>query len=199
MKLSRVVPSAKKPNIVRLDKMDETGVGEVSIFASHAIFQTSTFVLPWTFWVFCLLTLLVCIESQKIFTIGLNSHGQLGLDFLSTKVVDYPVEIRFNDKNLQRVKTAKHLAVGESHTFYLIEDSRTWGVGSNLYGELAIVDKDTERCNISRSKGVPTSVVADKVFCGHNITIVVDGTYCVVHKHKQTKNKKKTKTCICSQ
>ena len=97
-------------------------------------------------------------ESGKVYSVGFNKYGQLGLSNSLFIHAEEPVEV-FTDN----VKI-KQIVVGSHHNLLLGEDGRLYGFGARMHGQLdgEIMDGREEQCSIKEIK-LPASIGATKI------------------------------------
>jgi alpha-tubulin suppressor-like RCC1 family protein len=109
------------------------------------------------------------MTDGTIYGTGLNSSGQLGLGNLNNPIVS--LTLMPNTTGL----TPKAIACGENHTIVLMTDGSIYGVGANVYGELADLPPiSTSLTLMTNSTGLTPKAIA----CGgyHTIVLMTDGS-----------------------
>ena len=104
-------------------------------------------------------------NSNKVWTFGNNSNGQLGLDDDQDRTsVSAPTEIeKFR---------VKEVSGGGRHTVVIDLEKNVWTFGNNEYGQLGLGDNETKR-RVSTPTKIP-NLKAKQVSVGECHTVIID-------------------------
>jgi alpha-tubulin suppressor-like RCC1 family protein len=79
-------------------------------------------------------------DNGKIWAIGSNEYGQLGLGPGYNEYINVPTEIQRGLNGLSEDVRIISASCGQSHTVLLSDDGRVWTFGDNEYGQLGLGD-----------------------------------------------------------
>lgn len=99
----------------------------------------------------------ILLADGRLFSMGRNDHGQLGLGDKTTRT--YPVEVK--SKALPVDASIVKIATGRSHTLILLDNGDIYGVGSGNFGQLGRGDNKSSKEDSLVLVKVPLEDVVD--------------------------------------
>eukprot|EP00930_Biecheleria_cincta_P069549 TRINITY_DN57279_c0_g1_i1.p1 TRINITY_DN57279_c0_g1~~TRINITY_DN57279_c0_g1_i1.p1 ORF type:complete len:1267 (-),score=179.17 TRINITY_DN57279_c0_g1_i1:153-3884(-) len=116
---------------------------------------------------------LLLTDAGRLYSMGDNTHGQLGIDIQGTRMADTPTPVGGEDWEDVRIKI---VTAGDNHTIAVTEDDKVFSWGGNANGQLGLgklADQALPQLVPSLS-GLRTSAIA----CGarHSLAVTSEGT-----------------------
>lgn len=115
---------------------------------------------------------LLITDAGRLYSMGDNTHGQLGVDSKGTLTTDTPVPVGGEAWEDMRIKI---VSAGDNHTIAVSEDDKVFSWGGNANGQLGLgrlVDQALPQL-VSSLTGLRTSAIA----CGarHSLAVTSEG------------------------
>jgi len=104
-------------------------------------------------------------SDGKVYGVGQNDFGQLGLGYSDENPQTTPQEITYFNST-----TIKHIACGQYHTIFLASDGNVYSVGYNGSGQLGRSDTETPINEIHKNTYISSKTIK-QIACGFNHTI----------------------------